>query len=60
MYDPPPNDGIGVVCAVCRTCGDPADESTFVILAVVEDENAVQEIREMQGGISKCYMERIQ
>jgi len=60
ICDPPPADGAGVVCAVCRTCGNPNDEDSFVLLAVVEDETAVEEIREHLGDLAKCYIEGIQ
>jgi len=55
VFDPPPNDGLGVVCVVCRTCGKSAGD--VMLLSVVESAATVAEIRNRVGPLERVYIE---
>jgi hypothetical protein len=51
-----PDDLWGVVCAVCCTCGDPATDQ-FKILAIVEDKDAIEQIKAETGEIRRAMID---
>lgn len=58
VFDPPPADDVGVVCAVCRTCGNPADDDNVLLLAVIEDQETIAEIRAEVEPLKKVYIKK--
>jgi hypothetical protein len=56
VFDPPPNDDVGVVCVVCRTCGKSSDPDSVVLLSVVESPALVADIRTKMGQLQRVYI----
>lgn len=58
VCDPPPaDDSEGIVCAVCRTCGNPDEDDSFVILALIEDAETIAAIVAEIGPLDRAYIE---